>query len=161
MKKLLLGLSLVILGFGCAKESNSATVNTATGYQLTAQGYCIQTSNGQQVAQSYCSNVNSGFQMNAQGQCIQISTGQIVNQQYCSTSGNTQYQYNNYGYCIQISTGQYVPQQYCQQSQGGQQCYGTYIYSQNGQQMYVNCQGYNCSGYALIQVSTNQQVYCQ
>lgn len=61
MKKLLLSLSVLVLGFGCAKESNSSSNNNNTGvYQMNQYGQCIQTSNGQIVQSTLCTNANNG-----------------------------------------------------------------------------------------------------
>ncbi len=132
MKMLLLGLSLLCLGFGCAKQSDNNTN----------------------------SNANAGYyQVNQQGQCVS-SNGQPVQQQLCQQNGNySAYHYDQQGQCVS-STGQPVQPQLCQQTGGGgyaQQCYGQYSY--NGQ-VYACGTQYNCSGYTMYN-SQNQPVQCQ
>jgi hypothetical protein len=134
MKMLLLSLSVLVLGFGCARESNNSSNNNNI--------------------------VNTGYQMNTYGQCVQTSTGQIVQSNLCTNGLNTGYQLNQFGQCVQASTGQQVQYSFCQQGNTGvgQQCYGNYMY--NGQ-IYACGIQYNCSGYTVTNPQTGQSVYCK
>ncbi len=106
------------------------------------------------------------------GSCYSNSTGQQVNASLCNNSNNsngngsgvpTGYELRN-GLCYSSTTGQQVVSYYCvppSNGNGNRMCYGPYIFTQNGNQQFVTCNGSNCSGYMLVQPSTGAPVYCQ
>jgi hypothetical protein len=100
MNKLLLGLTVLVLGFGCAKESNSNnTTATTNAYQLNTSGQCVQTSTGQFVQANYCQQNQTGQQC-------------YGNYSYNGHIYACGIQYNCSGYTvINVQTGQSV---YCQ-----------------------------------------------
>ncbi|AGH94863.1 hypothetical protein [Pseudobdellovibrio exovorus] len=173
MKNIFLGLVLALVGFGCAQDKQTAYTTTATPQYTYMNGSCYDYANMVYVASSYCSSTtaSTGYVYN-NGYCYSTTTGQYVDSSYCSTTTtgttNTGYVYYN-GYCYSTTTGQYVSTAYCSTTGTtgttvggtGGTCYGTYIYSQGGYYQYVQCSGYNCRGYMLIQANTGQTVYCQ
>lgn len=157
MIKFLFALSLMGLGFGCAKQSDNSTTTSAV-YQFNQTGQCVSTQNGAVVPSNYCSTTNSGYQLNQSGLCISSTTGQPVPYNYCSTT-NSAYQLNGFGQCVMTSTGNHVPANYCQQSnQYSQPCYGQYVSQTYGN---ITCYGSNCSGLTVYSVTTGQTQYCQ
>lgn len=138
MKKLLLGLSLLVLGFGCAKQSDN-------------------NNNNQNLLNN---NTYGQYQLNQQGICVAVQTQQPVQSNLCQQNSQFgQYQLNQSGQCMSTQTGQVVPTQYCQQTGGyAQQCYGQYSYMGVVYQCGIT---HNCSGYTVTSVQTGQQVTCQ
>ncbi|MFZ3228677.1 MAG: hypothetical protein WA160_00605 [Pseudobdellovibrio sp.] len=130
MKTFVLLISLMVLGFGCAKKDDTTAV--------AMNGPCYDQATGRYTGQNTCAvgvnNTNNGYTY-VNGNCVQTATNQIYPAQYC--------QQNTNGY----------PQQQ-------QQCYGSYIYIQNGYSQIVQCTGANCRGYTLTSQTTNQQVMC-
>jgi hypothetical protein len=138
MKKLLLGLSLLVLGFSCARQSDN--------------------NNNQNL-------LNNGafgqYQLNQFGQCVAVQTQQPVQTSLCQQNGqNGLYQLNQNGQCMSTQTGQIVSTQFCQQVGSGfaQQCYGSYSYLGVTYQCGIT---HNCSGYTVTSLQTGQQVLCQ
>jgi hypothetical protein len=133
--KLIFLLGFMTLGLAnCGKDSSgssSSTTTTSTTGYYMSNGYCY-TNSGQSVSTSYCT---SGY-YTSNGYCYQGSTGQVVNSSYCSSSTTTT-------------------------SGVSSQCVGYYYYVSNYGTQMVYCSGYNCRGYTLYNVMTNQWNYCQ
>lgn len=132
--QIVLGLSLILGIFGCAKNDNNNNNNNRYTY---VNGACYDSTTGAYVAANLCGGAVSGY--------------------------NSGYYMSN-GSCISSTTGQAAPITYCQNgatSGYGNQCYGQYIYTQSGAMQYVQCAGANCRGYTLVQPSTGTTVYCQ
>ena len=149
------------------KDSSAPAIIAPTGY-IYQNGQCIQTSNGQAVAMTYCNTtLNNGYSMNQYGQCIQTSTGQPVAQNLCTTT-NTGYTLNQYGQCIQTSTGQPVAQNLCTTTNTGYTLnqYGQCIQTSTGQPVAQNLCTTTNTGYTIqngqcVQISTGQIVNIQ
>ncbi|MGZ3727377.1 MAG: hypothetical protein ACXWQQ_16365 [Pseudobdellovibrio sp.] len=164
MKKLILVLFSLALAAGCSKanDTTSSTATTASTHTYgVLGGSCYDYTSSTYVASTYCSTSTTNGYTLTNGICyssggVQVATG------YC-TSTTTGY-YSSNGSCYSSSTNQMVSSVYCSSNtttSGNGACYGNYIYNQNGYMQYGVCNGSNCSGYTLIQVSTGQTVYCQ
>lgn len=169
----------------CKKKDDSSTAQTPT-YQYV-NGQCVNTLNQQVMPAQYCqqTNTNNGYYM-LNGQCYSPQ-GQVVAYQYCQQSNNGYYVTNGqcyspqgqpvaYQYCQQTNGGYYMQNGYCYSPQGqivsnqlcaqnggisGQACYGTYLYQSGYWTNMIYCNGANCRGYTLVEVSTNRTVTCQ
>ena len=140
------------------KDDNVNSAQTPTYYY--SNGICYNNFN-QPVAQQLCNSmVNNGYYM-ANGYCYNQQQ-QVVPNQYCTNTANNGYYMAN-GYCYGPQ-GVVVPNQFCNQINNGfngQQCYGTYIYQSNFWTNMISCNGANCRGLTLVEVSTNRTVTCQ
>lgn len=128
------------------KNGNSCYSNTGQPVQFNLcanSPYYLQGNicyaNGTQVDMSFCGMTANGYYINAQGLCVNNQGQQAPNQAYCNNNTNP---YNN------------NPYNYGQQQT---QCYGQYSYPTGWG--YVYCQGYNCSGQTLRNMS-GQTVTC-
>ena len=154
MKKLMLLLSLAAIGFSCAKKDNNTP--QAVGYQLSANGSCVDQTNGQIVQPQLCQNAGSnGYS------CVLATNRQPVSSQLCATNS----QYQQY-ICISTTSGQQVTNQLCLNGGGiggagyPQQCNGYYLYCAGGTQ---NCQQVQCGmdNTGRNVCSNNQYIYMQ
>jgi hypothetical protein len=139
MKKLMIMLSLVAVGFGCAKKDNNNTATTTTAYM------CIVASTGAQVATQLCtSSVNANYICVLNGTqvpntscanggyiCSIRSSGQQVTSTICNAS--------NVGiYRCSDAAGTEVDPTLCQQNVSGT---GTGMYQNIGGVCYQNING--------------------
>ena len=158
MKKLMLLLSLAAIGFSCAKKDNNTP--PAVGYQLQANGNCVDQTNGNIVQPQFCQNAGSnGYS------CVLASNRQPVSSQLCAT--NSQYQQNPQYICVLTAGGQQpVSNQLCFNGGGvggmAQTCVGYYYYQNQPQP--IQCGNdytgrNNCSGYPMTN-QQGQQVQC-
>ena len=131
---ILLSIALVACGKKNDDNNNNAPVNGQ--YQLI-NGYCYPVGQSTTVPTSYCTQnnggVNNGYYMGPNGQCMGPN-GQIALQQYCQNNGGI----NNGMGTARICYGQFYD-----------------MYNQIG-----TCNGANCRGYQLREVSTGQTVQC-
>ncbi len=134
---------MALTAFGCSKKNNNTNPTYGNGqgiYQWNGST-CVQTSTGQQVAQSYCQSQNQ-------------YGGGYGNQYGGNQYGGSQYGGGSYG-------GGFGGGIYGQIGFGGgggvSMCYGTFAYMGRVGQ----CYGYNCSGYVMTEVSTGRTVMCQ
>lgn len=101
MKKLMLFLSLTVIGFSCAKKDDNNTTTTTPVTQYTYVGnQCIDQTTGIAVNVQLCQQA-----MNNQYSCVLTATGQVVPMANCQGQGNGmgqqcygQYYYNQGGY---------------------------------------------------------------
>lgn len=127
---LVVGLFLV----GCDKKNNDSNNNQQVGYTLNTYGQC--TLNGQIVQQNLCLG-NTGYTLNAYGQCIQTTTGQQVQQTFCTQTGVGvgqqcvgQFYYQNAPVLCQKPANCYSNASACQ---GAYDCTGYTVTTQQGQ----------------------------
>lgn len=181
-------LLVVLVGLVACKKKEDGQAETPTYRYLG--GVCYNSQN-QVVAPQFCVNVggNPGYYLqngqcfSPQGQPVQIqlcqsanhggyymnngycynSQGVSVPNSFCSNSGyNSGYYFAN-GYCYNLQ-GTTVPTQFCQNINGGiggLQCYGNYIYRSGYWTQMIYCNGADCQGLQLIEISTNRSVTCR
>jgi len=153
----------------CYNNVNQVVPNTLctnNGYYMS-NGSCYSSTGQIMPNTTYCTQANNGYYL-ANGVCYSSNGQMMPNTTYCSNVNNglNNGYYLSNGYCYS-STGQMMPNtSYCTNGGnmggiGAQQCYGSFLYQSGYWSQMVYCNGQNCRGYTLTEVSTNRSVTCQ